>query len=155
MDDYVPKPIDPERLKSTLLRWLRREAKADAPSDGPSPIADPGAPVLDRSTIEQLETAISRSGVVDLVQLFLETTIERLEALDQAIATGDLGAVRSEAHDLKSTSGNLGASRLWAQARAIEAAAKSQGIDVVRDLAMPIRAQFDAVRAAFGARYPA
>ncbi len=155
MDDYVPKPIEPERLKASLLRWLRRRPQSDAPAPGTSPVADPGAPVLDRVVLEQLESAIGRPGTIDLVKLYLDTTVERLEAFERAIARGDLEMVRSEAHDLKSTSGNLGASRLWAQARAVEAAAKDEAIDVVRDLAMPIRAQFDAVREAFGARYPA
>ncbi len=155
MDDYVPKPIEPERLKSTLLRWLHRRVEPDAAPTDAVPVAAPGAPVLDRSLVEQLEVALGRSSVVELVQLFLETTVERLQALDQAITTGDVIAIRSEAHDLKSTSGNLGARRLWTQARALEVAARDEAIEVVRDLATPIRAQFDAVRAAFGARYPA
>ena len=155
MDDYVPKPIEPERLKSTLLRWLHRRVEPDAAPTDAVPVAAPGAPVLDRSLVEQLEVALGRSSVVELVQLFLETTVERLQALDQAITTGDVIAIRSEAHDLKSTSGNLGARRLWAQARALEVAARDEAIEVVRDLATPIRAQFDAVQAAFGARYPA
>lgn len=153
MDDFVPKPIEPERLKRTLLRWVRREVAVAVAETPETAAADPTAPVLDGALLDQLETAIGQKSVRELVTIYLDTTGERLDALDRALALGDCKAVGQEAHDLKSTSGNLGASRLFAQARALEAAARKRVTDQVLLLGRPVREQFAAVRAAFAVRY--
>jgi len=153
MDDFVPKPIEPERLKRTLLRWVRRGSAVAPPETPELTAADPTAPVLDGSLLDQLETAIGQKSVRELVTIYLDTTDERLDALERALAIGDCKEVGQEAHDLKSTSGNLGASRLFAQARALESAARKQKTDEIALLARPVRDQFNAVRAAFLARY--
>jgi signal transduction histidine kinase/DNA-binding response OmpR family regulator len=152
MNDYLPKPIEPERLKRTMLRWIRR-GPAEATVEAEAGAVDPEAPVLDTVVLEQLEASIGRPSLNELVQLYLGTTIERLEALDAALAAGDLAALGHEAHDLKSTSGNLGASRLYAQARALETALREGRTADVKALAAPVRAQFEAARGAFLARY--
>jgi HPt (histidine-containing phosphotransfer) domain-containing protein len=153
--DHVAKPIEPERLRRALLRWIKPQDQA---SSGASKTARqaPGSnlPVIDEALLDRLEGSIGKPSVADLAWLYLDTTGERLAALDQALARHDAAAVRQEAHDLKSTSGNLGASQLFAQVRALERAAKTAAFDEIALLAAPVRDQFEAVRASFEARYP-
>ena len=155
MDDFVPKPIEPERLKNTMLHWLRRTTEPGLGAGSARLGAAHGLPVLDQAVLDALERWLGKAGVIELVKAFLETTGQHLDALDRAIAAGDIVKVGAEVHDLKSSSGNLGARQLAAQARAIQAAAKSEPIEAVRDLMIPLRAQFDAARKAFGERYRA
>ncbi|MSO68726.1 MAG: response regulator [Alphaproteobacteria bacterium] len=155
MDDFVPKPIEPERLKNTMLHWLRRTTEPGLGAGSARLGAAHGLPVLDQAVLDTLERSLGKAGVIELARAYMETTVQHLDALDRAIAAGDTVKVGAEVHDLKSSSGNLGARQLAAQARAIQAAVKSEPLPAIRDLMIPLRAQFDAARKAFGERYRA
>ena len=67
--------------------------------------------VLDREVIEGLKALDVDGGglLAELVNLFLDDTPTRLEALRQSLVTGDAKGVEESAHSLKSSCGNLGA----------------------------------------------
>ena len=58
--------------------------------------------------LDGLEGDEGRPLVVELAELYLRTTPERLVAISQSFHGGDLASIGRIAHSLKSSSGNLG-----------------------------------------------
>ena len=113
MDDYVPKPVEPISLSQALGRWLGPEARSAA-DDGPQAPAWPRsgeAPVFDRSVLEDrlMGDADVIAGILDV---FLESTPPRIEALKSCAARGDLEGAGHEAHSIKGAAAGIGGEAL-------------------------------------------
>ena len=57
---------------------------------------------------------------LEIVQIFLEDTPKRIEALSQAVADGDADKIQKTAHSLKGASANLAADPLKQAAQVLE-----------------------------------
>ncbi len=158
MDDYMAKPIEPEKLRATLQRWLVNEPnQSDAPNRSPTtPPAELPATddALDNAVLQALDDNIGRQETFELVQAYLEASEQRIGEMETMAAAAEIEALRREAHDLKSTSGSFGAIVLSRQAAALEAACREQREAELRDLMAPIPDSFVAARQALEARYP-
>jgi CheY-like chemotaxis protein len=116
MNDHVAKPVDPQELADTLVRWVRPRTGMAAPE------APPKQEVAGEAEIEALEAALPGasvragldrlSGNLALYRRLLHTfagrqagTADRLRAL---LAAGELPKLYQEAHSLKGEAGNLG-----------------------------------------------
>ncbi|HWM09280.1 MAG TPA: response regulator [Solirubrobacteraceae bacterium] len=127
MDDYLSKPLRPDRLDAVLERWI---------GGAPQPAADP--PLFDDSRIRGFRE--SYPDILErLVALFIETTPPLLDELAAASQRGDREALRRLAHKLKSSCDNVGAVRMSAACRRLE------------DSADEYRALVDELRAAYPA----
>jgi two-component system sensor histidine kinase/response regulator len=151
MNDFVPKPVDPAHLYSTLFRWLSGDTITTAPAKaavappahalpawlGPLPGCDP-----------QRGLTALRGNAVKYVRLLANMVQSSLQELS-VLELGDAGAVRSLAHKVKGSAANLGADRVAELAAAIEQAA-SQG-KVVESEVQALREEL----ASLGAGLPA
>ncbi len=79
-----------------------------------------GTPV-DLSALQELG---DRALVVELAQLFVDSTETLLDTIRAAMARADAGEVARVAHSVKGASASMGASQLRASSAALEAAAK-------------------------------
>jgi CheY-like chemotaxis protein len=114
MDGYLSKPIDPLALFATVEQ------------EAPPPIQpELAAPDGSRKVVDMDAVMRQLSGDQDLfnevAQLFLEDCPRRLEGIDAAVASADLGQIRFAAHTLKGSAGNLSAAALVAAATSLEA----------------------------------
>jgi two-component system, sensor histidine kinase and response regulator len=114
MDGYLSKPIDP----LTLFAMVEQEAPAPIQLE----LAAPDGP---RRAVD-LDAVMRRLGgdqdlFREVAQLFLGDCPLRLEDIDAAVASADLGQIRFAAHALKGAAGNLSAAELVAAAAALEA----------------------------------
>ncbi len=140
MDDYVAKPIRPERLLAALARGSahrRSEGRSDelpVPSAGGSlDVAGDAVGSTRRETGTAPERLLDPTILERLVATmgdrdFVASLLDDLEregtlALRRLRSTTDLDAIRRDAHSLKSSSAQLGATALSESARALEAAA--------------------------------
>ena len=107
MDDYEPKPIEPDRLYATLIKWL------------PDRRAVPTLQVLERSR-DETPVDVDQSVLARLVNddpekiqkfttKFLETTQVILDEMVAVGVRGDLASLGSLAHRLKSACASMGA----------------------------------------------
>jgi len=145
MVDFVSKPIDPEMLMRTLLRWLpaeRRSAPRDqtatpavAPTAAypkPAPAAG-GIPLLKAlGSVEGLDAAgglrraLGREPLYrDLLRRFVDQQAPGLGPLNQALAAGDHAVAERLVHSLRGVAANLGADQIAQLAGALEQEARN------------------------------
>jgi CheY-like chemotaxis protein len=136
MDDYIPKPVQPELLFSKLLQY---RGKGPAVVAAAAPQAEPV--LFDRGKIAALTDSLGDDEVQGFMTLFVQDSAAHLDAIEAAVGRSDLTAVAREAHNLVSTAGNIGAMRVSAIARELEQAAR-------RHAAADARAAADGLRAA-------
>ncbi len=106
-DDYATKPIDRAELFATISAHLReRSAPQPAPKD---------AAISEFADDPELK---------ELVSFFVERLGERIAALEQSLADGDLAELASIAHQLKGSGGSYGFPVITERAKIVEERAK-------------------------------
>jgi CheY-like chemotaxis protein len=140
MDDYTTKPIRVRTLEQLLKRWdpANGHARPSLRPLSPAPANQNAVSATGRSTAElravraslmppdlaaiaDLDPTLPRSQTV--VDLFLRTVPELMNALAEAMAREDVPNIERLAHKLKGNCLSLGATKMAAACHAIESAA--------------------------------
>ncbi len=147
MDDFLSKPVLAEEMDRVLRTWApialplatepvaapsshRAPPVIDPPAIEPLPLPLPGTriSVIDRTMLARLR-AIRHEGepdlVLEVIELFLDESTERLAGLRDAIERSDLPLVARLAHTLKGSAGHLGAKALTTLCRRLEDKART------------------------------
>ncbi len=104
--------------------------------------------VVNLETLSMLREAME-DEFDELVEVFLESSAELLDGMDEAYAAGDVDTFIRNVHSLKSSSGNLGCDPLSEMAASIEATSKSsQQLPADANTVSELRAAFEAAKAA-------
>ena len=105
------------------------------------------AETLDLATIGELLDAVGGDGafVDELVDTFLADAPSLLDAVDEAVAAGDAGALVGPAHTLKGNSLTLGALELAAVARSLEEEGRQADLSRAADHAALARVELGRV----------
>ncbi|UXD86156.1 ATP-binding protein [Thalassolituus hydrocarboniclasticus] len=139
MNDYLSKPIDINSFQHILRAWLtpgdkaqpttRKDDMGQADSlmqnnDGlPSEVSN--QTVWDRAGA--LQRLMNRESILTrVVELFISTSGETLQALQDALAAQDISSIQAQAHTLKGVAGNIGGMQLMALSALLEQAAREQ-----------------------------
>jgi signal transduction histidine kinase/DNA-binding response OmpR family regulator/HPt (histidine-containing phosphotransfer) domain-containing protein len=172
MNDHLGKPIDPEKLFATLLRWIPPRAAAAAASAAvpssaaPSSAAPASAPA---AASEQLvipgidtATALKRTGgnrkrYESLLTRFADSQAGAIGNIRVALDANDSPTAERIAHSLKGAAANLGATSLAEAAARAEAAidSKQSVPPVLEELSRSLDATIQAIRTALPAEAPA
>ena len=126
MDDYLAKPINPEKLKVILHKYLYNEELSDMSS-----VKEIKSTSSSISDIWNMNDALARLGgseklLSKIVNVFLDDILLQSEALKQGILNNDMAEVRLHAHAIKGSAGNLSAIKLQSQAKYIEKSVKDE-----------------------------
>jgi signal transduction histidine kinase/CheY-like chemotaxis protein len=161
MNDHVSKPIDPEELFKTLLRWIK-------PSEAGSLIEESSlkamevpqtAPITSSEPLKisgiDTTSALKRTGgnpkrYESLLRKFAQSSKGTVQQIRTALTAGDSSTAVRAAHSLKGSAANLGAASLAEVAAKAEAALTTgAGIEGTLDeVATLLEATVDAIQSA-------
>jgi PAS domain S-box-containing protein len=124
MQDYITKPVEPEKLYATLARWIGQAVPPPLPAGGGVP-AGPTLPGL--SNLSGIDSAYGLRHVADNVALYVQL-LDRFRATQRdagAEIRADYEARRlrqaaARAHLLRGVAGNIGARELQTLAQSVE-----------------------------------
>jgi two-component system sensor histidine kinase/response regulator len=127
MNDHVAKPIDPEELFGTLLRWIKPKQNMNfsaklMPTTQSAVKQDDDLPVIDGLDVELgLKRVIGKKPLYfNMLRKYVTNQANTSNQLREALATNDYETAERVAHSAKGVSGNIGASNLQAMAAEIE-----------------------------------
>jgi CheY-like chemotaxis protein len=161
MNDHLGKPIDPEKLYATLLRWIPpRVAAAAATVRVPC-----SAPVAAGESLTipgiDTDTALKRTGgnrkrYESLLSRFAKSQAGAARDIRDSLDVNDSLTAERIAHSLKGAAGNLGAMPLAEAAARAEAAidSKQSVSTAVDEMSFCLDATISAIRAVLPAETP-
>jgi len=128
MNDHVSKPIDPDNLFSTLMRWAKPRSKdVIEPKTLFVPVEASDDVVLPEiggiNTADGLKRVAGKRRLYrDLLRQFAATESSAAAQISTALEGGDLKLAERIAHTVKGTAGNLGITEVESLARRLEIA---------------------------------
>jgi two-component system, sensor histidine kinase len=121
MNDFLAKPVSPEKLAALLRRLFGVGTAADAAASALPDSAAPGPmpAVLDRSTLDAALRAMPRERLSHLLESFFEQGPEMVQRLRLALRDGQALDLRVNAHAVRGAALNFGLSALAQTAQAL------------------------------------
>ena len=142
MDDYLTKPLNRSRLKTTLAKYLplptpEITAMSSTASDKPT------APTEDPIDWDQFMTVTDSDPqfAQELAQVFIDSGDAALRDIRAAIANNDLPSVQRVAHSFKGSSANIRADKASGAASRLEEAARAGAIQEIPTLEQELRVE--------------
>jgi len=135
MDDHIGKPARLQTLDATLRKWIPRMGERPAPTRSASTLpAEHPLRVLEQQGRGDL--------VVEIIDLFMETTPQRLEQMREARLKGDTASLVSIAHSLKGAAVQLGAWGMAGLCQQIQSLGRTGSMADTGDLLYRLEAEF-------------
>lgn len=103
--------------------------------------------VLDHAVLDELLSFADDGDpelLVDLIQMFLEDSPSKVEAVNEGLAVGDFDKAERAAHSLKGSSGNLGARLVQDVCEKLQQSTRAHELETSRELAPKLSEYYDA-----------
>jgi CheY-like chemotaxis protein len=126
MNDHVSKPIDPDNLFSTLLRWAKPRPKQSVEfqaSASPLKLSDEVAlpEIAGINIVDGLKRVAGNRGLYrDLLGEFTAKQSNAAAQISTALENGDLKLAQRVAHTVKGVAGNIGITEVQSAAQELE-----------------------------------
>jgi CheY-like chemotaxis protein len=151
MDDYLPKPVRFRDLSRMLSHWYKMtcitESEPPLPASGlaltqPTTVND--APV-DLELLLEVGGG-NGTGVVELVEFYLQKASAVIEDLKQCLTAGDFARLERAAHGLKGSSATCGMRAVVPALRDLEEMARHQQDPEMEQTIRRIEQEFDRIK---------
>jgi two-component system, sensor histidine kinase len=145
MDDYIAKPIQREKLKIILDRWLFSEySNVEESTINENQDNGNGKIFGRKALLEQLEG--DDEFLNELVHAFIEQTPKHIDSIHDGITQNDFTLVERLAHTIKGSAGIISAASLQDAAWQLEKATKEGKTNNATDLLVSIETEFDKLK---------
>jgi PAS domain S-box-containing protein len=125
MNDFITKPIDPEKLIATLANWIKPIGLVAADLRQPIPLAAnlAGTDDLPGFDLRNLKVMLGNSQelATQMLLSFREDMKNVPDEIEAMLTAGNFVSARELTHKIKGASGNIGAVCLYAASEALEA----------------------------------
>ncbi|MCP4409214.1 MAG: response regulator [Gammaproteobacteria bacterium] len=142
MDDYIAKPVDPDKLRLVLERWLPERCHQSAAQTAGLPVGESSAdnaeqvqvstePVFDHAALSHRlmeDEALMRV----VAEAFVDDMPIQIEQLKTQIAAGDVQQIVAHSHKIKGAAANVGGMALSAIAKTMEQAGKAGELESIQ-----------------------
>lgn len=152
MNDYMSKPLDPDKLQPLLQKWLvplkpftqqtkHQSLELENQQQNLEPQNADIYPVIwdQAATLKRLRNKPER--LQKLIEMYLEDMPARVDSLQQAVIADDFDEIYHLAHTIKGVVGNLSADLMYQLATNAEAAAKAEDSEKLMPLAKNLQRQ--------------
>ena len=136
MNDHVSKPIDPDALFATLMRWTKPQAKPSAESEvSPIPSKTVDEVILPEVVGVNLADGLNRVAgnkrlYRDLLGQFAKKQGDAAVHISAALENGDPKLAERIAHTVKGVAGNIGIAEVQSAAEKLERSIREGGDSV-------------------------
>ncbi len=150
MNDYVSKPIDPQKLNEVLQSWLPAiddgsNAEIAQPASN-EPETDPNLPpVFDKKALLQ-RLMDDEELAQSILAIYLTETPKQIRELKNSLKKSDMSGAELHAHTIKGSSANIGAEALRGAALTVEKCAKAGDAEGARAGLPGIDDQFERLK---------
>lgn len=132
MDDYISKPVDPDRLQECLQHWLQT-TPTNHSLEAEEKIMSEVQQIWDKDGF--MKRVMNNESIADkLIILFEKDAPQTIDQLAGFIESEQAEEAGLMAHKLKGSASNLGGVQLAATLQKIEAAGKSDDMEEVKSL---------------------
>jgi len=137
MDDYVSKPIEPQKLVDAIERQLAKSSSYEEKATARRAIPDDEGSTLPKRFDDDEEF------FRELVKLFLQEVPLQIEEMKQAIESSDTGLIRELGHTIKGGAALIDAQSLRDCAFEIEKAGKGRDLNLAGTLVNKLESEYE------------
>jgi PAS domain S-box-containing protein len=116
MNDFVPKPIEPEMLWSTLKTYMEEDRVVEHCVGAQKPVENKSASVskgvIIRSTLKTLHQQVGNDTIEQFIAIYHRESSELLLEICNAVESNDLDSLERASHTLKGMASNFGMEKL-------------------------------------------
>ncbi len=133
-DDYITKPIDPDRLEGMLLKFLPKDKVSLVSDDGENEDCDLPEFLYHIDEID-VEAGLGHCGngesYIATLKTYLDTVTKNADDIEMFWKAGEIGNITTKVHALKSTSKVIGALELGEFAETLEKAGERGDMEML------------------------
>jgi len=142
MDDYLSKPVEPDKLAAMIDRWLPAKHEEEIELlESAGDFDRRETDIFDRTDFYN-RVMNDRELAALVIDTFLGDIPVQLDALEEAILSGNLEQARMQAHKIKGAAANMSGTKMNETATMMEAAAHGENRDALGRLMPVIRQRF-------------